>query len=466
MRSELGGERDRKLPLAAIATAVAVSLLCLIAGALAPLVDRDEPRYADVVRAMRESGDLLVPRSFGELFVEKPPLLYWLQVASTEVLGKSEMALRAPSALAAGLIVVLAAAIARRLGGDPAVAGTVVTPGVLIAGFFATPDALTCTLTALSLLGFLRAADGDRPASSAAVGWTALAAGVLAKGPIAPLFVASALAGRLWRDRPAWRRLGWAWGAPLSALIVLAWFLPANLATSWEVARVGVGLQVVQRALQPLQHHGLGGPLGVVLGPPFYLVALTGAALPASLRLPAFWHRRHELPPLLIRTTLSGIFLPLAALSLAVTKLPHYILPALPLTVVAASATAIGPKLRRVGWITSAAALVLLVGIAHLAPWREIAGAVKSSGGACATSALEPSLRYYAGPALRPCTEGELASAALRGPVRVLLLASEAVKLHALVPPARVRELGRWSGWNLAKGRRESWTLVELERSP
>jgi 4-amino-4-deoxy-L-arabinose transferase-like glycosyltransferase len=59
----------------------------------------DEPRYAWIGRAMAESGDWITPRLYGEPWLEKPPLLYWM-IASGWTLGLSdEWAARLPVAL-------------------------------------------------------------------------------------------------------------------------------------------------------------------------------------------------------------------------------------------------------------------------------------------------------------------------------------------------------------------------------
>ena len=41
-----------------------------------PLIDRDEPRFAEASREMRQSGNFVVPRLNGEYRFDKPPLIY------------------------------------------------------------------------------------------------------------------------------------------------------------------------------------------------------------------------------------------------------------------------------------------------------------------------------------------------------------------------------------------------------
>ena len=63
----------------AIAVALlAASLLWLLFGVKLGYWDRDESEYAGVAHAMSQSGDFLVPRLFGKLYPDKPPLSEWV----------------------------------------------------------------------------------------------------------------------------------------------------------------------------------------------------------------------------------------------------------------------------------------------------------------------------------------------------------------------------------------------------
>jgi 4-amino-4-deoxy-L-arabinose transferase-like glycosyltransferase len=74
-------------------------------GAL-PLIGPDEPRYAQVAREMLERNDFLTPTLGGFDWFEKPALLYWLQIVSYKIFGVTEFAARFPSALF-GLLTIL-----------------------------------------------------------------------------------------------------------------------------------------------------------------------------------------------------------------------------------------------------------------------------------------------------------------------------------------------------------------------
>ena len=122
------------------------------------LVGPDEPRYAQVAREMVLSGDFVTPRYFGEPWLEKPVLYYWLAAASYRLLGVNEFAARLPSALAAVLGVFCVYLVGRQREGP-------------LEGLY------SCLILAASILYFslARAASTDMVFSAAmAVAWTAL----------------------------------------------------------------------------------------------------------------------------------------------------------------------------------------------------------------------------------------------------------------------------------------------------
>ena len=63
------------------------------------LVGPDEPRYASIAREMAESGDFITPRLYGKPWFEKPPLYYWSAALSFKLFGVSETSARLPSAI-------------------------------------------------------------------------------------------------------------------------------------------------------------------------------------------------------------------------------------------------------------------------------------------------------------------------------------------------------------------------------
>src|SRR5262249_1966944 len=81
-----------------------------------PLIDRDEPRFAEASREMIERDDYVVPYFNNQLRLDKPPLTYWAQVASYHIFGENDFAARFPSAIAAAGTALVILGWARRIG--------------------------------------------------------------------------------------------------------------------------------------------------------------------------------------------------------------------------------------------------------------------------------------------------------------------------------------------------------------
>lgn len=72
-----------------------------------PLLDPDEPVYAETPKEMIKFNDFLSPRIYGEFWYDKPPMYYWLVAGSFKLLGVSELASRLPAALMALATVIM-----------------------------------------------------------------------------------------------------------------------------------------------------------------------------------------------------------------------------------------------------------------------------------------------------------------------------------------------------------------------
>jgi len=160
--------------------------------------DPNDAQYAEVAREMVETGQWLSPQLDYVLFLNKPPLSYWLIGASFEVFGVNELAARLPGVLTA-LVLLL---IIWRLGGilwDARAAwyGAAVlltTGGILLEARTVRPDLLLTAGIAGALLAATRLAARPR-ARGALIGWqVALAVALLAKGMVGLLVPAAAVA--------------------------------------------------------------------------------------------------------------------------------------------------------------------------------------------------------------------------------------------------------------------------------
>jgi len=162
-----------------------------------PLNAIHEVRVLETAREMNERSDWIVPWFRGEPRLEKPPLTYWTSQLAFRIAGE-------PSVRAARIVAVLLAAamlaatwlIARDLE-DPRVAfvaAAILAGGMLCSKEFAkvTADPFLASLVTVSIAGFSRQ---FRTACFARIAWAllayvGLALAVLAKGPIAIVFVA------------------------------------------------------------------------------------------------------------------------------------------------------------------------------------------------------------------------------------------------------------------------------------
>jgi 4-amino-4-deoxy-L-arabinose transferase-like glycosyltransferase len=341
-----------------------------------PLIDRDEPRFAEASREMRQSGDFIIPRVNGEYRFDKPPLIYWCQVASSLVFGESDFSVRFPSAIFAAATVVLTAAWASRLYGTSVgfwsglVLGTCLQ--LFIHGRAAVADMpMIFFFTAATWAAWERS-QGQRSILLWFCFYFALGAGFLAKGPVAFLPIVALLIFHLWTRTPIhFRTRSAICGGLLVLIIIGSWGIPALILTDGEFFQVGIGKHVVMRSVAPLQSHGASGIGGYFLLLPFYLITLLFSLFPWSLFLPAAIQRLRVGLDAFERYALCAIGVVFVVFSLLQTKLPHYTLPAFPLIAILLSRTIHKSRFRRVVAASAIAVylLVALAGFQWIAPY-------------------------------------------------------------------------------------------------
>lgn len=122
------------------------------------LFDVDEAVFAEASKEMVRSGDWITPTYNGEVRYDKPILFYWLMSASYTLFGENEFAARFPSALAAFSLVLAVFFFVRYFRGERYALYAAIT--LTISGYFfayshaaVTDMALTLLIT-LSLLSF------------------------------------------------------------------------------------------------------------------------------------------------------------------------------------------------------------------------------------------------------------------------------------------------------------------------
>jgi len=305
-----------------------------------PLLDRDEPRFAEASREMLERGDFIVPYFDNQTRFDKPPLIYWLQDGAYELFGENEFAARLPSGLCGALTTVVIALWGSQLydprtGWRAAVIFGLCLQTLVHAHAAVADMAMIAASTASAWAGWNWLAGDPRHTRRWWLAfWGLLAVGFLAKGPIAwvPIGMTGWAAGRMERGkRPG--ALAWILGVTLMLALVGIWGIPALVRTHGQYAAVGLGKHVVMRSVAPLEGHGAKSGWSYIVTFPFYLLTVWPSFFPWSIWLPAafagLWIRRRQLR--LEETYLvTGIVLVFGIFTLSWTKLPHYTLPAFP----------------------------------------------------------------------------------------------------------------------------------------
>jgi 4-amino-4-deoxy-L-arabinose transferase-like glycosyltransferase len=345
------------------------SILFHLAGTWSlPLIDRDEPRFAEASREMIERADYIVPYFNNQLRLDKPPLAYWAQVASYRVFGENDFAARFPSAVAAALTAVLIFAWGTRTGGNAlgwwaAIIFTLSLQTFVHAKAAVADMWLVFFMTTAHWSGFELLRDGATSSSkrptrnvqrrtsnqeaavskSFLVFYLSLALGFLAKGPIAwtPLLTVGVMIFIV-HDLRLTRRFKFVRGISLTLAVVALWGVPALIQTHGEFFTVGIGRHVIGRSFATMEGHGANSLGMYLLLLPFYFVTVFVSFFPWSIKLPwligRLWRRRKagvDAPAysgnFIDAYLLAGIGIIFVIFTLIKTKLPHYTLPVFPL---------------------------------------------------------------------------------------------------------------------------------------
>lgn len=373
---------------------VVVALIAFLPGIFSiPPIDRDEARFSQATKQMLESGNFVDIRYKDEARHKKPVGIYWLQSASVgaaeALIGPSARTTiffyRIPSLLAAIGAVLLtywtALSFVSRRGA--LLAGLMMASCVLLGveARLAKTDAVLLFAT-LASMGALARAYMSRPQPAkgeiglAALFWTALAAGILVKGPIAPLFVGLPILVLAILDRSAafMRVLMPLPGLLWCALLCLPWFIAIYFVTGGAFYQHAVGVDMLGKVAEGAEGHW--GPPGT------YLLAVWGTFWPAvvlvAMAVPFAWRSRREKG---VKFLLALVVPSWLVFEIAVTKLPHYVLPLYPgLAILAALALekgAVAAVGRRLGdlrglWFIMGLLLVAAMGTGFVwlgGPW-------------------------------------------------------------------------------------------------
>lgn len=303
------------------------------------LVGTDEPRYAQVAREMFNRHDWVVPTLNGQPWLEKPVFLYWKIINCYKVFGVRDWAARVPSAFHALALVWVVFFFMRRF-----------RPGTEM-------DAAFISVASAAVIAFGRGASTDMPLAShftlAMLAWWSwhatgrklwlacffalLAFATLAKGPVAPGLAALIVGAYalLRRDKKVFLRSLWWPGFILFFAIALPWYVAVQMRVphffhiffiEHNLERFGTNLY---QHTQPLWYYVPVFALSTLPWTLFTIMAIVNAFRSKVWQThadDASQDDRHGLHLFL----LLWILIPIVFFSISRSKLPGYILPAIP----------------------------------------------------------------------------------------------------------------------------------------
>jgi|HubBroStandDraft_4_1064222.scaffolds.fasta_scaffold04619_2 4-amino-4-deoxy-L-arabinose transferase-like glycosyltransferase len=304
------------------------------------LIGADEPRYAQVAREMLERHEWITPVLGGQPWLEKPPLYYWQAMIAYRVFGVNDWAARFPSAVDASFLVLAVYFFLRGFRPGFELDGALIaasSAGVIGYARAASMDMALAAAFTIAMLGWWAwRASGKRIYLTVFYGFMAL--GALAKGPVA-LFLAVlviVLYAAVVRESRLVLKTLWLPGVLLFCAVAMPWYVAVQ-ARNPEFFRVFILDHNLGRFSKDLYHHTEPfwyylpvTALGLVPGTVFVIAAFLE-------RVRWWWGKRSSANEAdLDCENQFGVFaccwliVPLLLFSISQSKLPGYILPAIP----------------------------------------------------------------------------------------------------------------------------------------
>jgi 4-amino-4-deoxy-L-arabinose transferase-like glycosyltransferase len=302
-----------------------------------PLLGPDEPRYAQVAREMFLNRDLITPTLGGHTWFEKPALLYWLIAASFKVFGVSEWSARLGPAICGVLTILALWCVGREVDRSLGFWSLVVTAsclGLIVFSRAASFDVVVTMTTTWSLAFFLL---NELPTTKrkrlllvgfySFVGLSLLAKGLV--GIVIPFGVVAFyyLLRRQWPQTSVLISL--IWGIPLALAVAALWYGPVIARHGWGFIDEFFVQHHFARYVSNKYHH----PQPIW----FYPLIILMLALPWTIHLIAAlakvrsWNWRGDDSLSVLRVfSLAWLLFPIVFFSFSGSKLPGYILPAVP----------------------------------------------------------------------------------------------------------------------------------------
>ncbi|MBN3925268.1 glycosyltransferase family 39 protein [Nostoc sp. NMS4] len=327
------------------------------------LIDETEPLFAEASRQMFVTGDWITPFFNGDTRFDKPALIYWCQAIAYHLIGVNEWAVRLPSAIAAFGLVCLAfytmqwylakqdeleqvsRPTRRYLISFIAAALMALNPETIIWARTGVSDMLLtgCMASALLcfFLGYAGGAGGERitnapfPNKWYLAFYVLIAGAILTKGPVGivlPGLIVAAFLLYVGKVREVLREMHLLVGMLIIIALSVPWYALVIWRNGWNYINSFFGYHNLERFTEVVNGHSAPWYF-------YFLVVLLGFApysiyLPASIVRLKFWQRSHWRS--LERFQQFGLFAwfwfasIFAFFSIAVTKLPSYVLPLMP----------------------------------------------------------------------------------------------------------------------------------------
>ncbi len=327
------------------------------------LVDETEPLFAEAARQITVTGDWITPFFNGETRFDKPILIYWLMAIAYKILGVNSWAVRLPLALSAfGLMSLVFYTLwsfgigsPDKFQSNPDSNTHQTRKYWLCAGLGSAVMALNAvtivwarTGTAELLLSgcmdgallsfFIGYAQPLKPRLQASwylAFYVLIALATLTKGPVGivlPGLIVGAFVLYLGKAREVLQEMRPLWGSLLILALVLPWYMLVIWRNGWAFINSFFGYHNLERFTSVVNHHSAPWYF-------YFLVVLVGFApwsiyLPVAIARLKFWQRSYWRSS--NRSTQLGLFAlfwfigVFGFFTIAVTKLPHYVLPLMP----------------------------------------------------------------------------------------------------------------------------------------
>jgi len=294
------------------------------------LIGADEPRYAQVAREMLERHDWVTPTLGGAAWLEKPPLYYWQAMVAYRLFGVSDWAARLPSACDAFVLVLAVYWFLRRFRRGMDLDGALMLTacaGVVGYARAASMDMALAATFCMAMLAWFAWHESTERKYLAAF-YFLLALGMLAKGPVAPFLAAVDIAifAASQKSFQVLTKSLWAPGIAIFCVVAFPWYVAVQLRNP-QFLRVFILEHNLARFGTNLYHHPepFWYYLPVTLLGWMPWTVLVVAAVVWSVR-----RMRNQESDRLNIFLLIWIAVVIFFFSISRSKLPGYVLPAIP----------------------------------------------------------------------------------------------------------------------------------------